>query len=209
MRFHIRVTRFLRELKRRKVFQVASVYMVAAWGASLGAADLLPAFGVSAWGVRMFVAAAIAGFPVVIALAWIYEVSAEGVRLDPADAAAGGIRSPSATTRLAGKGTVRVTWEGADGIEERSFANAFSIGRDPACEICLDDDMVSRRHARVWVDRGVWQVEDLGSRNGTRLDGNLIGREPLPPRAELRLYPDGPAIRVELMRETFAVSPSA
>ena len=43
------------ELKRRKVFKVASGYLVAAWGLSMGAEALLPVFGAPDWAVRAFV----------------------------------------------------------------------------------------------------------------------------------------------------------
>ena len=45
-------------------------------------------------------------------------------------------------------------------------------GRDPACELPLHDDNVSWRHARI-EDRGngEWAVVDLGSTNGTLIDG--------------------------------------
>ncbi len=197
MRFHAYITRTFRELRRRKVFQVASLYLVVAWGASLGAADLLPAFGVPDWGVRLFVTIALLGFPIAVALAWAYEVSAEGIRVDRSD---GGFGAAAATTRLAPEGaSVRVTWESGDGRKQMAFANAFTIGRDVGCELRLDNVMVSRRHARIWVDGGVWQIEDLGSRNGTRLNGELIARSALPPSSQVQLYPDGPVLHVELM----------
>lgn len=208
MRFHTRVTRFFRELKRRKVFHVGSAYLMIAWGASLGAAELLPAFGVSDWGVRLFVVVAVLGFPVAVCLAWMYEISAEGIQVDPADQPVAS-RRQAATTRFAGRGaSIRVTWDGADGRQQRSFANSFVIGRDPACELHLDDEMVSRRHARVFVERGVWHVEDLGSRNGTRLNGDLITRAELPEDARLLLYPDGPELHVALLSRG-NLSPSA
>ena len=40
------------------------------------------------------------------------------------------------------------------------------IGRDPSCAIVLDDDRVSRHHARVERREGRWVLQDLGSRNG-------------------------------------------
>jgi len=46
----------------------------------------------------------------------------------------------------------------------------YLIGRHPACEIVLDDRMVSRRHARLLVHDSV-VVEDLGSANGVFVDG--------------------------------------
>lgn len=41
------------------------------------------------------------------------------------------------------------------------------IGRDPACQIQLDGDLVSRRHARLRVEAGSILFEDLGSSNGS------------------------------------------
>jgi hypothetical protein len=45
------------------------------------------------------------------------------------------------------------------------------IGRDPDCDIVLDDDRVSRRHARLAFAEGAWQLSDLDSKNGTSLQG--------------------------------------
>lgn len=51
----------------------------------------------------------------------------------------------------------------------------YVIGRDATCDLVLADEDASRRHTRL-VRRGprVW-VSDLGSKNGTRLDGQLLG----------------------------------
>ncbi len=48
-----------------------------------------------------------------------------------------------------------------------------SIGRDPEIEMPLQDAGISRKHARVYRDErlGRYMVEDLGSTNGTRLEG--------------------------------------
>ena len=64
MRFHVRLIGVYRELRRRKVFRVGSLYLVTAWGASLGAAELFPAFGLPDASVRIFVSVAILGLPV-------------------------------------------------------------------------------------------------------------------------------------------------
>lgn len=42
-----------------------------------------------------------------------------------------------------------------------------TIGRAADNDIVLDDREVSRRHARLWLERGRWHLEDEGSRNGT------------------------------------------
>lgn len=57
-----------------------------------------------------------------------------------------------------------------------------TIGRDAENSILLEDDQVSKRHARIWFDAdlGSFRIEDLGSRNGTELDGvPLSGAERL------------------------------
>jgi DNA-binding winged helix-turn-helix (wHTH) protein len=62
------------------------------------------------------------------------------------------------------------------------------IGRDPAATVHLDAAGVSRRHARIVVDGSIALLEDLGSKNGTALRGELITKP-----TELR---DGDEIRV-------------
>lgn len=49
--------------------------------------------------------------------------------------------------------------------------DGMTIGRDDRCDILLAESRVSRRHARFRVQRGVAKLEDLGSRNGTRVSG--------------------------------------
>ena len=52
------------------------------------------------------------------------------------------------------------------------------IGRSPSCEIPLtDDDQMSRRHARFTVVDGQVRLADLGSRNGTLVNGDRISTE--------------------------------
>jgi hypothetical protein len=48
------------------------------------------------------------------------------------------------------------------------------IGRAPECELVLKDSRVSRRHARVTARDGVLVLTDLGSTNGTRVNGHRI-----------------------------------
>ena len=45
------------------------------------------------------------------------------------------------------------------------------IGRDPGCAIWLDGTGVSRRHARIHVKNDTATIEDLGSKNGTSVNG--------------------------------------
>jgi transcriptional regulator with GAF, ATPase, and Fis domain len=55
-----------------------------------------------------------------------------------------------------------------------------AIGRDASCEISFFDESISRRHASVRGADGRYRVRDLGSRNGTFLNGEpLVGESPL------------------------------
>ena len=49
-----------------------------------------------------------------------------------------------------------------------------TIGRGAGCAVAIDDAHVSKLHARVYPHEGSWLVEDLGSTNGTELDGEPI-----------------------------------
>lgn len=48
------------------------------------------------------------------------------------------------------------------------------IGRSPGADIVIADDFVSARHARIAPARGGATIEDLGSTNGTIVDGHLV-----------------------------------
>ncbi len=51
------------------------------------------------------------------------------------------------------------------------------IGRSPSCTISLEDAKVSRRHVRLSLEGGEARVSDLGSRNGTVVNGEKIEAE--------------------------------
>jgi len=61
------------------------------------------------------------------------------------------------------------------------------IGRDRSCAIALDDHATSRQHARVVNRDGTWTIVDLGSRNGTFVDGQRARETPLESLAEVRI----------------------
>jgi pSer/pThr/pTyr-binding forkhead associated (FHA) protein/S1-C subfamily serine protease len=88
--------------------------------------------------------------------------------------------------------------------EAREFdAPAVRIGRDPESEFPVSGEsakVVSSAHARLVHDGAKWWVEDLGSRNGTYLDGRRLvpgRREALEVGSVIGLGETGPRLKVE------------
>lgn len=65
-----------------------------------------------------------------------------------------------------------------------SATTPLTIGRKRG-ELLIDDPMVSGLHAQVVPREGGWVLQDLGSTNGTLLDGRLVREEALRPGAEI------------------------
>jgi len=61
------------------------------------------------------------------------------------------------------------------------------IGRDLTCEIQVPDEKASRRHARIACEGGQWTLSDLGSRNGTLVNGTRVEARALAPLDEVRI----------------------
>ncbi|MCA9042418.1 MAG: FHA domain-containing protein, partial [Planctomycetaceae bacterium] len=64
--------------------------------------------------------------------------------------------------------------EGGNATPYELSQDELTIGRHPDCEIYLNSDMVSRRHARVFSRGGQVFIEDLGSGNGTFVNGKRV-----------------------------------
>lgn len=58
--------------------------------------------------------------------------------------------------------------------EIRLTPGHWRLGRDPACEIRLTDESVSRRHAVLRVTETDVEISDQGSRNGVRINGERV-----------------------------------
>jgi hypothetical protein len=73
------------------------------------------------------------------------------------------------------------------------------IGRAPEVDIYLESPFVSRQHARIVPEEGAYYVEDLGSKNGTFVNGKRIaGRVLLGESDRLQIGPYEMALRVDL-----------
>jgi adenylate cyclase len=78
-------SRFVEELRRRRVFRVAAAYAACAFVAWQAADIAFPALDLPGWAVTFVVVASLLGFPLALVLAWIFDVTSEGVvRTSPA-----------------------------------------------------------------------------------------------------------------------------
>ena len=73
---------FLVELKRRNVIRMAGLYLVGAWLVTQVAATVLPLFGAPDWMARSIIVVLAIGFVPVLIVAWIFELTPDGLKRD-------------------------------------------------------------------------------------------------------------------------------
>src|SRR5713226_9935918 len=83
---------FFEELKRRKVYRVAIAYIVASWALAQGLAQVLPVFDISNSVIRVVIALLLIGFPLALVLAWVFDVTPQGIKATPTIAGPGAHR---------------------------------------------------------------------------------------------------------------------
>ncbi|HXE76712.1 MAG TPA: tetratricopeptide repeat protein [Rhodanobacter sp.] len=71
---------FFEELKRRHVYRVAIAYAIAGWLLVQVATQVFPFFHIPDWSVRLIVLLVVIGFPIAVILAWVFEMTPEGIR---------------------------------------------------------------------------------------------------------------------------------
>ncbi len=91
------------ELKRRNVYKVAAAYAVVAWLLVQGASIVLPTFEAPAWTMKVLLVALAIGFPIAIILAWAFEITSEGIKLESE------VKPNESKTRRTGRKLVGVT----------------------------------------------------------------------------------------------------
>lgn len=201
-----KLSELIAEAKRRRVFRTAGVYLVAVWGISSGGVDLASVLGVPEEYLRKAIFASIAFLPGVVLLAWMFDIGRGGIVRDPQDVEAEA-RADSEIAAMPtivggddGAGAVVVRWQDAQGENAALYVDEFFLGRGTDCRVRFYDPLVSRRHARVFHEAGVWYIEDLGSRNGTRVDDQKVDRAELGDSNRVRLNDAGPDVRLEKVR---------
>ncbi len=78
-----RFERWFAEMRRRKVFRVVVVYLVVAWLLVQVADAVFEPMGLPAWTLRLVITLVALGFPLAIALAWAFDVTAKGIERTP------------------------------------------------------------------------------------------------------------------------------
>ncbi len=188
-----RLSGFLAELQRRKVVQTTVFYLLAAWGLSAGAADIFGALGLPEIAARYAVIGIFAMTPLVAIISWLYEINTQGIHRDHGPRHVD--EQVSSETEVAKRDNrVPLTLRYGDQVE--TFYRDVTVGRDECCAFQIIEPLISRRHVKFEFIGGRWRASDLGSANGTLLDGREIDKEWLAGDASLLLYPDSPSLQV-------------
>jgi hypothetical protein len=74
-----------------------------------------------------------------------------------------------------------------DGRRNVLSGSRVVLGRSREADIVIQDPNVSRRHAELRRDEGGWQVVDLGSTNGIKVNGRRVDQQPLSPGDQITL----------------------
>ena len=125
-----KVEQWFAELRRRKVFRVAVVYLVGAWILVQVADATFEPMGLPAWTLRLVIALAALGFPLACGLAWAFDVTAKGIERTPALPSTP--VDPQATPdsqRLAALAAAGVAQQAPDSVAILPFVD-MSPGRD-------------------------------------------------------------------------------
>ena len=104
----------------------------------------------------------------------------------PRTAAAGPVATPTPAARPAAaapaprassvaNASLRVVSAGDYAHAEFSVGDEATLGRGAGCQVQFNDPMVSQLHARLFRSNQGLQIEDLGSTNGTYVNGKKVG----------------------------------
>lgn len=196
---------FFSELRRRQVIRECLLYIFVCWGIVQVAEILAPPLGFdSDVAIRTFLIGSFVGFPIIVVLSWFFKVTSKGIQRTDAFvehrilnniAPINDRRSDGVSTYFA-KGTQEPTYDWVLSVqtgplEGLSFGitDSLVLGRSLDCDIAIVTPHVSRQHAQLSVDGGQLFVEDMGSSNGTIINGKPVKqRHALRHEDEIRLH---------------------
>ena len=82
---------------------------------------------------------------------------------------------PPPSGRGVSKASLRVVSGGEMANKEFTVGEEATLGRGQGCQVQIADSMVSQLHARLFRNAKGFHIEDLGSTNGTYLNGRKVG----------------------------------
>ena len=83
---------------------------------------------------------------------------------------------------------LRVVQGGRSGELHELVTDRLVLGRHPSCEVVLENAVISRQHARLIRQGAGYVIEDLGSRNGTYINGKAVsGLQPVKDTDRIRI----------------------
>jgi len=196
---------FISELRRRKVIRTCLLYVLICWGALQVIDIVAPALGYDADQVSRYVLyAAVLGFPVTFALAWFFQISSHGIvrtRTFQERRVLNNIPPINDRRSHGVSGFLKRTEDEKDvhwvisaetgPLSGLSYAvrDSLVLGRSLECDLAIVTPQVSRQHARLEVAEGRLYIEDLGSSNGTMVNGKRAStRQQLRHDDEVRLH---------------------
>jgi len=179
-----------RELKRRRVAKTSLLYVVLCWGA-LGVCDVvLPTLEVDVnRALQILLYAAIAGMPIVFAFAWFFQITPRGIVRSAPFVDRRVLNNISPINDKRRNSVATFFGEDDEGPDDHwvitaesgllaglsySISQSVTLGRSTDCDITLPSSEVSRHHARLYVKDGILKIEDLGSSNGSRINGVVL-----------------------------------
>ena len=89
------------------------------------------------------------------------------------------------------------------GKKHYRFTSNFKIGRDPACDLQIENSFISRLHADVYYSENRWWLKDLNSSNGTFVNGLQVDKIELTGNDRVQLGKNGPVITLHTQGKKF------
>ncbi len=198
-------TSFFSELRRRQVLRTCILYVLLCWAIVQVAEILAPPLGFdSDIVIRLLLIAAFVGFPIVILLSWFYKLTTSGLERTDAfverrilnNISPINDRRNESVGMVFAKGKEKPCYDWIVSVETGPLSGlSFGIsedimlGRSLDCDLAVVTPQVSRQHAKLTLENGQLFVEDLGSSNGTIINGRKIDeRIALHHEDEMRLH---------------------
>src|SRR5947207_5212036 len=188
---------FFEQLQRRKVYRVAAAYIIAAGFIIQMGSAILPAWELPNWTFRLVVVLLLIGFPIALILAWVFDVTSEGIRATKGtaaethlrrnmiilaatgvivSAAAGFFLLPRVSARMIDKSIAVLPFENLSGDPDNAYF-ADGIQDDILTNLSKIGDLkvISRTSVMSYRGSGTRNARDIGKALGvaTLVEGSV------------------------------------